>query len=156
MLPASECYPSTRPYAPLPALLTSTPSHGLTRARAVAPGRLAVVETDAGVQADAQSVASFFNQTCAPRATQDGPKRGGGAWEGLCTGCQARGGLARRGGVSLKGCIDASAADSSSQRGCNAKGGEQRAECSRPRTSAMQRAPAPEAIAVYGAALYGP
>lgn len=48
------------------------------------------VRADAKVQPDAQSLAAFFNKTCAPRATRNGPLVGGGAWEGLCTGCKVR------------------------------------------------------------------
>lgn len=54
----------------------------------VAQGIMPVVDLQPGVQADAQTVAAFFSETCAPRYTKDGPKRGGGAWPGLCTGCR--------------------------------------------------------------------
>jgi melanoma-associated antigen p97 len=47
-----------------------------------------VVNSNGAVQTDAQSVASFFSETCAPRVTSDGPLRGGAAWDGLCTACQ--------------------------------------------------------------------
>lgn len=40
------------------------------------------------VQADAESVASFFSATCAAGSNDDGPAVGGGAWEGMCTACK--------------------------------------------------------------------
>ncbi|KAI8467189.1 MAG: hypothetical protein J3K34DRAFT_523936 [Monoraphidium minutum] len=54
----------------------------------VSQGLMPVVQSDPMVQPDAQSVAAFFTQTCAPRATPDGPTRGGSPWAGLCSGCQ--------------------------------------------------------------------
>jgi melanoma-associated antigen p97 len=46
-----------------------------------------VVSTDPNVQADAQTVANFFSEVCAPRVTADGPAVGGTAWPPLCTAC---------------------------------------------------------------------
>ena len=46
------------------------------------------VDSNDGVQADAESVAAFFSSTCAPGTNTNGPALGGGAWSGMCTGCK--------------------------------------------------------------------
>ena len=50
------------------------------------------VDNNDGVQADAESVASFFSATCAPGSNEQGPALGGGAWSGMCSGCKVGGG----------------------------------------------------------------
>lgn len=54
---------------------------------AAAPLQIPRVSTDLTVISDAKSVASFFSETCAPRATEAGPRVGGGKWDGLCGAC---------------------------------------------------------------------
>lgn len=50
-----------------------------------------VLNSMAGVSADAQSVVSFFSQTCAPGTNSNGPRQGGQAWNSLCTACKVGG-----------------------------------------------------------------
>ncbi|KAL4859021.1 putative N-acetyl-gamma-glutamyl-phosphate reductase [Chlorella vulgaris] len=56
-----------------------------------ADGTIPRVDSNDAVQADAESVASFFSTTCAPSTSDDfaeGPMLGGGKFDGLCTGCK--------------------------------------------------------------------
>jgi melanoma-associated antigen p97 len=53
----------------------------------VSAGIIPVVSNNAVVTDDAESVASFFSKTCAPRVTSDGPGVGGTKYAGLCTAC---------------------------------------------------------------------
>lgn len=54
----------------------------------VASGAMPVVDNDPNIQNDAESVAAFFSEVCAPRVTPDGPTNGGTAWDGLCSACK--------------------------------------------------------------------
>jgi len=53
-----------------------------------------VVDRNANVQQDAETVAEFFGRVCAPRTTADGPGVGGTSFVGLCDACKV--GLALR------------------------------------------------------------
>eukprot|EP00899_Mesostigma_viride_P014739 jgi/Mesvir1/23266/Mv12880-RA.1 len=53
----------------------------------VSSGRAPVVSNDATIQDDAETVASFFNNVCAPGTTADGPANNGQPWSQLCNGC---------------------------------------------------------------------
>lgn len=47
-----------------------------------------VVNEDAGINADAESVVSFFSKTCAPGTREDGPtSKANRVWDPLCTAC---------------------------------------------------------------------
>ena len=52
-----------------------------------ATGVLPIQSVNPLVANDAESVAAFFSETCAPRVTSDGPGVGGTKWSGLCTAC---------------------------------------------------------------------
>ncbi|KAI7836214.1 hypothetical protein COHA_009895 [Chlorella ohadii] len=54
----------------------------------VQEGVIPRVDGNDGVQADAESVASFFSAVCAAGTNAAGPMLGGGAWSGMCTGCK--------------------------------------------------------------------
>lgn len=51
-----------------------------------------VVNSDANVNADAESAAAFFSSICAPADT--GALSSGGKWDGVCSGCKV--GLGRQ------------------------------------------------------------
>jgi len=64
--------------------------HFLTAALRVRPHQPQIPRVDGndGVQADAESVASFFSAVCAAGTNAAGPALGGGPWSGMCTGCK--------------------------------------------------------------------
>jgi melanoma-associated antigen p97 len=57
----------------------------------VTEGIMAPVNNLPNVENDAETVAAFFNTTCAPRTSGNGPANGanntGALWPGICTGC---------------------------------------------------------------------
>ena len=90
-----DCLPPCRPssfpnHFPLPhRAFTPTPTHL----------QIPPVTSNAAVNADAESVAAFFSETCAP--TDDGALAAGGKWDGVCTACKVRHmhGVWRQGGA---------------------------------------------------------
>lgn len=53
----------------------------------VEEGVMPVVNDDASITDDAESVASFFSEVCAPGSTEDGPISDGRQWDVLCSAC---------------------------------------------------------------------
>lgn len=53
----------------------------------VSQGIMDVKDENDLVTDDAESVAAFFSEVCAPRVTADGPGVGGTSWAPLCTAC---------------------------------------------------------------------
>ena len=54
------------------------------------PVQMPVVNSMSDVRADAESVASFFSETCAPGTNDEGPMDGGKAWDKMCSACKVR------------------------------------------------------------------
>lgn len=50
-------------------------------------GVMSVKNSESGVNADAESVAEFFSEVCAPRVTDDGPRSDGTPYGPLCSAC---------------------------------------------------------------------
>lgn len=52
----------------------------------LSPRQMPVINSDANVNADAESAAAFFSGICAPADT--GALASGGKWDGVCSGCK--------------------------------------------------------------------
>ena len=52
------------------------------------PLQIPTVNSNAAVEADAESVAAFFSATCAPSDAGALTSGAAGTWDGLCTACQ--------------------------------------------------------------------